>query len=365
MKRIKKLRDYILINNMLSIIIPLILVGLLVTPLIYNYLIKDMDQKNTIIAATIAQRMSDFIDESFQVLYQINHLLDDGTLKDDVAIQSYLNAILKSSDSVEGFEILDVNGIVKINAPQNVNILGANRASQPFFTETKSTRKPFVSSSFISQQTGQPTITIAIPQRDGVLVAYLNLEEISMLSLNHIKTYGDSVTVAITDGNGVFISNKDINKVYQREVEANYQAIHPETEIEIEDQVHAFTYEGKMAMLSHADVDNANWRVFVYESYDSIYAALRPFLGTMVLFTLLLVLFSRFIARLVFKDINHSFGELNRQTKEIAAGDYHPINTDNRFDEFDQLTDNFNGMVASVKERDEALKVLAYYDSQT
>jgi diguanylate cyclase (GGDEF)-like protein len=173
------------------------------------------------------------------------------------------------------------------------------------------------------------------------------------------------VTVAITDGNGVFISNKDINKVYQREVEANYQAIHPETEIEIEDQVHAFTYEGKTAMLSHADVESANWQVFVYESYDSIYAALRPFLGTMVLFTLLLVLFSRFIARLVFKDINHSFGELNRQTKEIAAGDYHPINTDNRFDEFDQLTDNFNGMVASVKERDEALKVLAYYDSQT
>nr|WP_320026333.1 hypothetical protein [uncultured Acetobacterium sp.] len=42
MKRIKKLRDFILINNMLSITIPLILVGLLITPLIYNYLIKDI-----------------------------------------------------------------------------------------------------------------------------------------------------------------------------------------------------------------------------------------------------------------------------------------------------------------------------------
>jgi len=365
MKRIKKLRDFILINNMLSIVIPLILVGLLITPLIYNYLVKDMDQKNTMIAATIAQRMSDFIGESFQVLYQINHLLDDGTLKDDGAIQSYLNAILESSDSIEGFEILDANGLVKINAPQNANILGANRSSQPFFAETKATRKPFVSSSFISQQTGQPTITIAIPQVEGVLVAYLNLEEISMLSLNHIKTFGETVTVAITDSNGVFISNKDINKVYQREIEVNYQSIHPETKIEIEDQVHTFIYEGKTAMVSHADVDTADWHVFVYESYDSIYAALRPFLGIMLLFTCLLVLFSRIVARLVFKDINHSFGELNQQTKEIAAGDYHPINRDNRFDEFNRLTENFNGMVACVKERDEALKVLAYYDSQT
>ena len=363
MKRIKKLRDFIMINNMLSIVIPLILVGLFVTPIIYNYLIKDMDKKNTMIAATIAQRMSDFIDESFQVLYQINHLLDDGTLKDAGAIQNYLNAILSSSESLEGFEILDANGIVTVNAPQNINILGANRASQPFFSETKSGQQPFVSFSFISQQTGQPTITIAIPHRDEVLVAYLNLAEISMLSLNHIKTFGDTVTVAITDGNGVFISHQDINKVYQREVEANYQAIHPETEID--DQVHAFTYNGKTAMVSHADVGNADWHVFVYESYDSLYAALRPFLAIMLLFTLLLVLFSRFIARLVFKDINHSFGELNRQTKEIAAGDYHPINSDNRFDEFDQLTENFNEMVACVKERDETLQVLAYYDAQT
>ena len=363
MKRIKKLRDFIMINNMLSIVIPLILVGLFVTPIIYNYLIKDMDKKNTMIAATIAQRMSDFIDESFQVLYQINHLLDDGTLKDAGTIQNYLNAILSSSESLEGFEILDANGIVTVNAPQNINILGANRASQPFFSETKSGQQPFVSSSFISQQTGQPTITIAVPHRDEVIVAYLNLAEISMLSLNHIKTFGDTVTMAITDGNGVFISHQDINKVYQREVEANYQAIHPKTETA--DPIHAFTYNGKTAMVSHADVGKADWHVFVYESYDSIYAALRPFLAIMLLFTLLLVLFSRFIARLVFKDINHSFGELNRQTKEIAAGDYHPINSDNRFDEFDQLTENFNEMVACVKERDETLQVLAYYDAQT
>lgn len=363
MKRIKKLRDFILINNMLSIAIPLILVGILITPLIYNYLIKDMHDKNDMIASTIAQRMSDFIDESFLELAQLNNLLDEKMLNDDAATLSYLNAMLESSDSVEGFEILDTNGVVKVNAPQNINILGANRASQPFFAETKATQQPFVSSSFISQQTGQPTITIAIPHGDGVVVAYLNLEEISMLSLNHIKNFGDKVTVAITDGNGVFISNQDIDKVYQREIESNFQSIHQESETE--NKIHAFTYEGNTAMVSHADVDNANWHVFVYESYDSILAALKPFLGIMLLFTCLLVLFSRFIARVVFKDINHSFGELNQQTKEIAAGDYHAINTDNRFDEFNRLTENFNGMVASVKERDEALKILAYYDSQT
>ena len=90
MKRIKKLRDFILINNMLSIAIPLILVGLLVTPVIYNYLIKDMYEKNTIIAATIAQRMTDFIDESFQFLDKLSGLLETDILKDDPAVMTGL-----------------------------------------------------------------------------------------------------------------------------------------------------------------------------------------------------------------------------------------------------------------------------------
>ncbi len=361
MKRIKKLRDYILINNMLSIIIPLILVGFLVTPLIYNYLIKDMQEKNTMIAATIAQRMSDFIDESYLVLDQLNHLLADGTLKEDATIQAYLNGMLENSKSIEGFEVIDANGIVKYNAPQNINILGANRTGQPFFSVTRDSGSTFVSTSFISQQTGQPTITIAIPATEGVLVAYLNLEEISIVSLNHIKTFGDTVTVAITDDNGVFISSPNIKKVYQREIEANFKDIHPDSG----EQLHTLTDDGQAAMVSHADVANANWHVFVYESYDSIYAALQSFIGMMLLFTLLLAILSRFVARLVFKDINQSFKELNRQTKEIAAGDYRQLGEDNRFDEFNTLTENFNGMVTSIEERDKTLKTLAFYDPQT
>lgn len=68
-----------------------------------------------------------------------------------------------------------------------------------------------------------------------------------MLSLNHIKNFGNAVTVAITDGNGVFISHSDINKVYRRETETNFQTIHQEATAE--NKIHAFTYEGKQVMI--------------------------------------------------------------------------------------------------------------------
>lgn len=363
MKRIKKLKNFILANNMLSIAIPLILVGLLITPLIFHYTEKDINEKNNMIAATIAQGLNDFLDESFIALYQLSDLLDQNVLKDEAATRSYLNATQERSDYIEGLEILDANGVVKHSTPENINILGANRSSQSFFTVPQETQKPYVSTTFISQQTGQPAITLSIPYSGGVLVAYLNLQEISQLSSNLSQAFGDEVTVAITDGNGVFISDKDMNKVYQRDIEENFETIHQDDEKE--GQIKTADYDGKNMIVSHFHVNNPDWYVFVYQSADSIFNTIEPILGIIFFCALLLVILSRFIAQIVFKDINQSFRELNQQTREIAAGDYHPIVSGNRFDEFDVLTENFNGMVQSVKDRDQALKILAYYDSQT
>lgn len=363
MKKTRTLKNFILINSMLSIVIPLILVALLVIPLLFNYMVKDINQKNTMLATTIAQRMTDFIDESFLVLVQLNNLLDNNTLKDDADLKAYLNTILQSSNAIEGFEILDTNGIVKIIAPENVNILGANRSSQGFFTITQNIRKPYISTMFISQLTGQPTITIAIPNSDGVLVAYLNLEEISLLSFNLSKTFGDQVTVAITDNNGIFISNKDTQKIYQREIEENFKITYQDKKMN--EHVNIADYDGKTMIVSHADVDQADWHIFVYQAYDSIFSAFKSVLWIILLFVFLLVMFSRFMARLVFKDIYYSISELNQQTREIAEGDYHPILAVNRFEEYNILTENFNGMIESIRGRDAVLKNLAYYDPQT
>ncbi len=363
MKKTRTLKNFISINNMLSMIIPLILVVLLVIPLLFNYMIKDINQKNTMLATTIAQRMTDFIDESFLVLVQLNDLLDNNTFKDEADLNAYLNTILGSSNAIEGFEILDTNGVVKTIAPENANILGANRSSQGFFTITQNNQKPYVSLMFISQLTGQPTITIAIPNGTGVLVAYLNLEKISLISLNLSKAFGDQVTVAITDNKGVFISNKDTQKIYQREIEENFKMVHHDKKID--EHIDIADYEGKTMIVSHADVDQANWHVFVYQAYDSIFSVFRPVLWLFLLSVCLLVIFSRFMARLVFKDINYSISELNQQTREIAEGDYHLIVSVNRFEEYNILTENFNSMIESIQGRDAILKKIAYYDPQT
>jgi len=111
MKRIKKLKNFIQVNNMLSIAIPLILVVLLIAPLILNVAVKDIQEKNTLIATTIAHRMADFLNESFLILTQLSELLDGGALKDEEDIRVYLNTVTESANIIEGLNCLTQTGL--------------------------------------------------------------------------------------------------------------------------------------------------------------------------------------------------------------------------------------------------------------
>jgi diguanylate cyclase (GGDEF)-like protein len=364
MKHIKQLKNFILINNILSITIPLLLLGAVIVPLIFYYGTREISQKNAMMADIISQRLSVFVEESMGTLYQISGLINSGVFVDNAAVIAYLGGVAAESPSFEGFELIDHNGIVKVVMPENINILGANRSSQAFFSSPIATKKPYISSTFISQQTGQPTMTIAIPSGDGVLVGYLSLKEISQLSRNLSADYGDQVSVAITDGNGVYVSSRDMNKVYQRQIEENFETNHPEDNGD--NAPVTAQYNDQTMIVSHYHVSSpGGWYVFVYQSYASVMDTIKPILGIVLAFSIFLIVLSRFVARFVFKDINLSISELNHQTREIAAGDYHPIERANRFNEFDILTENFNEMVESIRKRDEMLKTRAYYDEQT
>ena len=61
-------------------------------------------------ATTIAQRLSDFMQESFIYLYQLDDLLNQNAFKNQAEVLAALNTFLTHSNSIEGFEVLDKNG---------------------------------------------------------------------------------------------------------------------------------------------------------------------------------------------------------------------------------------------------------------
>lgn len=363
MKKTRKLKNYIIWNSFLSIIIPIILIGTLTAYLLFAFIKNDISQKNTVIADTISHRLNGLVNESFLSLYQLRNLLETEVLNDDFQINTYLQTSLESSSIIQSLELIDETGIVKNIAPDNLNLLGSNQSGQSFFSDSQLTKTDYTSSIFISQRTGQPTLALSTPFNKGVVVAFLDLSRINLESLGLNQAFGDQISIAITDEKGTLISHDDMNKVYQRDKEENFEIIQNSNT----DPSAIFTanYNGQTMLVNKSSLNNMNWFVFVYQSYASILQILRSILGITLLVTLLLVIISRVMAHFVFRTIDLSFSELNSQTKDIATGHYQLINVDNNFAEFETLTGNFNQMVERIKDRDETLQNLAYYDLST
>ncbi len=348
---------------MLSIIIPILLIGLITSHVLFVFTKKDIAQKNTVIANTVSRRLDSFMNESFLALYQLRDLLETDVLENDLQINTYLQTLLEHSSLIESLQVIDNKGLIQNLAPANINLLLSNQSGQTFFSEVQSSKSAYSSSTFISQETGEPTLALAVPFNQGVLVAFLDLSRINLQSLGLKKAFASEISIAITDENGTLISHDEIEKVYQRDQEANFEELRQSDKNN--SKITTANYDGQKMIVNTSSLNNLNWFVFVYQSYDSIFVTLGSIFVIISLLAILLVIFSRILTHFVFRTIDSSFNDLNSQSKEIAAGDYHLISIHNNFDEFQVLSENFNQMVKSIKERDDTLRDLAYYDLST
>jgi two-component system cell cycle sensor histidine kinase/response regulator CckA len=72
-------------------------------------------------------------------------------------------------------EVIDAAGRIKEAVPFRKNYIGLNVSGKPFYKEIERVRDLYWSSTYISPYTGEPSITVALPLRHGVLAGILNL----------------------------------------------------------------------------------------------------------------------------------------------------------------------------------------------
>ncbi|SFH70564.1 diguanylate cyclase (GGDEF) domain-containing protein [Tindallia magadiensis] len=359
MKKSRKLRDYIIRSNILAVLLPILMVGLLVVSIIIYYNEQEMQQKNHIITATIAQRISQMLDKPIADLKEIAELIDRQILSAD-KLMEYLETVVTHADYLEGLEIIDENARVRYMAPYNQYLMGISRVNQAYYQIASRQEEPYFSTSFISQQTGSPALTVAMKHESKVLVAYLNLEQISLLSSQLSESYGNNMLVAVTDRRGVYISYKELEKVYQREMDPNIYMISEGI------QERDF-YTGKHLdhWITAYPVENANWYTIVYQSVDTLYDTIKRIIFVSFLVILMFFLLSTSITRRNLRKITHSFQEFLDQTREIAKGNYERRVQTDSFEEFHQLAESFNIMVDKIESRNRRLQDLAYFDPVT
>ena len=180
MKLFSRFRSALKINVILTVIFPFVLISFNIW-FMTRRIDEEVGNENIVLSNSLAREVEQFLDEPIRLLGQLDEILKRKGLISDGRLNSYLDTIMVHYPFFDMIQILDEDGVVKYIAPYNLDYLDINLSNQPFYKETVNTGNIYWSKTFITMPTGYPTVTVTYPLKNGMIVGYLNLAELSKI----------------------------------------------------------------------------------------------------------------------------------------------------------------------------------------
>lgn len=338
------------LNYILAVAIPILAISIITVTLLYRSMGEQIIRHNSQIAGGLAAGTQDFLLAAEAVIGQAAAMTDNGRL-DDAQMQNYLNTLLTNHSYLEAIHVLDNNGQSLFTAPYNPSYAHLDLSRQPFFENARQTGRTNWSSTFISQHTGQPTLTVAKPTRQGMVVGYVNLSK-----LNQIASKGNispDCWVAILDTEGTFIGHSDKNLVSQRgslDRQLVADALSSKT-----GSITMRSGTGEY-LVSVAVAQPTGWPILVAQHTDTAFAPVKSTRNIFIIGCALALSLAVLMAMRNLKKIFTPLNELTGETQQVAAGNYNLPLKCYDYTEFTMLSEHFYTMIEAVRRREDELR---------
>ena len=355
MKIKMRLKNILIFNFVLVVMVPILIISFFSIHILTEKLGKEISNKNLLIAGSLAGEVEKFLNEPQNILAQIEDVIAENGLIEEQQINSYLEKVVNNYQCFDMIQILDPYGEVKHVAPFNRDYIGINMSGQDFFKATMDLGKPFWSPSFISMQTGQPTLTVTWPFKQGMIVGYLNLASLGDIT-DRVKI-GRHSYVGIVDQEGTYIAYSNKSYVYQRtnvkDIFAVCQGMNGN-----EGNYRYYSQEGKGEEMfaSVAVVAQTGWPVVFYQTVDEAYVPVRGARNIFLVGAVVALFLAFLIAIGSLSKILQPLSELAGNTKKIAGGNYNFTLQSNSYIEFDELANDFKAMTEAIRLRENVLR---------
>jgi signal transduction histidine kinase/DNA-binding response OmpR family regulator len=352
MKFYASLRNTLTIGSVLVAALPILVIGVIALQILSAGMKRELTDKNLLLAKTLAGEVDRFLEEPMNFLKHTKEVLETPDLTQSDTINTQLASIIRIYRFFETLMILDDEGLVRYIAPQRDDFIGFDMSAHVFFRMTNDLRAPYWSPTFISMQTGQPTLTLSLPLRQGMLVGYVNLSVLNSI-IDRIKI-GSQGYAAICDQDGTAIAHPNRSYVSER---VNLRNIDLSSH-GFEGREGSFRYHfmGEDTLSCIAIVSKTHWMVAVIQPVAQAFAQVRSIRNIIWAGTLTAIAVVVVIALSSLKKILNPLLQLTEDTKRIAGGDYSLYLQPARYREIDNLQNSFKAMIGCVKERENELR---------
>ncbi len=332
--------------------LPVLIMGFIAIKLISADIDMEVRAKNLLIAQSLSSEIQAFLNDSLYTLRLVENTIIKKQYINKNQINSYLENILMVHLEFDSVVILDEKGTVKFMAPYNQDVIGMNLSGQAFFSlVNRQYKQPYWSSTFISLQTGTPTLTLAIPVKGGAIVGYLNLATLNTIT-DRIQA-GRLAYAMIIDREGTIIAHPDRSKVSERQNLRHLKFIDQEKPL-LKGNI-TYREDSRDYLASLSLVPQTQWTVIITVPADEAFALVTRVRTLFAVGAAIVVLLAVGIVFLSLRKVLTPLSQLVRDARRIADGSYTFEEKPSSYKEIDELTDNFQRMAEAIQSREKAL----------
>lgn len=340
------LKSSLILSSSGMLVITVLTLNFILGFIFYQYIERDILQKNNALVHSIKHEVSSFFKKTQQDILQMNDLIENN-YSESHNIQQILDNALKYSDVFSNFFILDSSGSVLITSPQDSSVIGTDHSLYPYFKNVSSDSPLYFSKAFFTYNSKKPLVSISLKSKNKILVGIINLDALGTLVQE--LDLGKDNYITIIDSSGTYIAHTIMENVYQRGKDPFYLEL-------TSNEFRKITYDGITMVPTIAKEDDQNWSILIYQSYSELISPIYQFIKTSLLFTLLLLIFSSFISYRRVSLLTSSINSFIAQTDELSAGHYQFSLEHFPYEELNLLKDSFTSMASTLYKRELDLK---------
>ncbi len=333
-------------------LLPLVLL-LIMESLLLNSRIRDsVFMENSFVSAAVTREISTFL----QHINSVGLLVaaqSDKTDETTESLQGRLQNTVRMFPAFESLQILDMEGNVLAAAPYNSDLIGSNQSSQPYFPRALEENHVVWSNTFISPYSGIPTLAVAFPMRNGVLVGHIRLRMLSYIGSQTTET--GKYKLIITNSQGKLLVHPNQDFIRRQKNIFN----HPIVQATLNGDTGTFEteFEGKKVLCSSSHLRTTNWAVLVLQTKKDAFGLLWEMIFALIVLIALSGGLSMVLSYYSRRQITKPIYQLMETMRHIGEGNYFafgPVRDDYR--EIRYLSDNMLQMASKIAQRESELK---------
>jgi PAS domain S-box-containing protein len=212
------IKRILFLTTFLSASLPMLLIGFISLGVVRSHLRTEMEQESSVFSSSLAEQIRTYLHQPVEALSLVKEHIERQQHSDSNIEQLFSDTLLTHT-YLESIYHLDRSGTVRqfssrLNPSGDPDLHGMDFSSQQCFrTAIKENHASWSNSQTLSG--GDPTFSLCLPARDGVIIANLRLAELSRI-INEASS-SHYYTAFIVEKGGRIIAHPDNKLVEQRE----------------------------------------------------------------------------------------------------------------------------------------------------